>query len=41
MDAAEYNDAALKVREILANQIGLTVEEYDEKLHIGFSEFYD
>lgn len=36
-----YKDAANNVRENLAKQLGMTLEEYDEKLHWGFSEFYD
>jgi hypothetical protein len=37
----EYSSAAREVRERLANQLGLTLDEYDEKIHWGFSEFYD
>lgn len=37
----EYDSAARKVRERLAHQLGMTLQEYDDKLHWGFSEFYD
>jgi hypothetical protein len=37
----EYETAPKHVREKLASQLGLTLEQYDEKLHWGFSEFYD
>jgi hypothetical protein len=36
-----YKSNAIRERERLAFQLGLTLEEYDEKLHWGFSEFYD
>jgi len=36
-----YESAAKEVRENLAKQLGMTLEQYDEKLHWGFSEFYD
>lgn len=37
----EYEGAPKHIRERLANQLGMTLEQYDEKLHWGFSEFYD
>lgn len=37
----EYETAKKAVRERLAAQLGMTLEQYDEKLHWGFSEFYD
>lgn len=37
----EYESAPRHIREKLANQLGLSLEQYDEKLHWGFSEFYD
>ena len=37
----EYETAKRGVRERLAAQLGMTLEQYDEKLHWGFSEFYD
>ena len=36
-----YEAVAKETREKRARQIGMTLEEYDEKLHWGFSEFYD
>lgn len=37
----QYQTAAKECREIIAKQLGMTIEEYDDKLHWGFSEFYD
>lgn len=36
-----YEDVARDVRKQRAAHLGLSLEEYDEKLHWGFSEFYD
>jgi hypothetical protein len=37
----EYETVAREVRAKRAAQLGMTLNEYDEKLHWGFSEFYD
>ena len=37
----EYKAVAQDIRRQKAAQLGMTLEEYDEKLHWGFSEFYD
>lgn len=37
----EYAVVAQDIRRKKAAQLGMTLEEYDEKLHWGFSEFYD
>lgn len=37
----EYKSAPQHIREKLATQLGMNLEQYDEKLHWGFSEFYD
>lgn len=37
----KYESAPIHVRENLARQLGLSLEQYDEKLHWGFSEFYE
>lgn len=37
----EYESVAREVREKRASQLGMSLEEYDDKLHWGFSEFYD
>ena len=40
-DFREYESAPKHVRERLAAQLAMSLEQYDEKLHWGFSEFYD
>jgi len=37
----EYETVAREVRRKRAAQLGLNLDEYDDKLHWGFSEFYD
>jgi hypothetical protein len=37
----EYESIARDVREKKAKQLGMSLEEYDDQLHWGFSEFYD
>lgn len=37
----QYESIARELREKKAVQLGMTLEEYDDKLHWGFSEFYD
>lgn len=36
-----YETNAREVRAKKAAQLGMTLDEYDDKLHWGFSEFYD
>jgi len=37
----KYESAPTHIRESLARQLGLSLEQYDEKLHWGFPEFYE
>jgi hypothetical protein len=37
----EYESVAREVRAKRAAQVGMTLDQYDEKLHWGFPEFYE
>jgi hypothetical protein len=39
--AAEFLEMTRKMREILAEEAEMSVEEYEDKLYIGFDEFYE